>query len=115
MELFTNETEVQVNVLDRVPALGADRAGIARRDDANRIQRIPGQPQFVLSGEPLPDRSAWWNARSADAKGEWAVDLYAGVGLFSVKLAEAVRQGHGRGIEQQQLSRLGAQLRTDAA
>ena len=41
LELFTNETEVQVNVVDRVPRPASDYAGVARGDDADRIQRIP--------------------------------------------------------------------------
>jgi 23S rRNA (uracil1939-C5)-methyltransferase len=87
LELFTNETDVQVNVIDRVPrpeltalaTLGVttpiDYAGF-------RVSRN----SFFQVNRFLIDRLV--ECAAGDAAGEWAVDLYAGVGLFSVKLAE---------------------------
>jgi 23S rRNA (uracil1939-C5)-methyltransferase len=87
LELFTNETEVQVNVIDRVPrpeltalaSLGVttpiDYAGF-------RVSRNSFFQVNRLLIDPLVECAI------AGPKGEWAVDLYAGVGLFAVKLAE---------------------------
>jgi 23S rRNA (uracil1939-C5)-methyltransferase len=87
VELFTNETEVQVNVIDRVPrpeltalaSLGVttpiDYAGF-------RVSRN----SFFQVNRFLIDQLV--ECAVGNAQGEWAVDLYAGVGLFSVKLAE---------------------------
>jgi len=87
IELFTNETDVQVNVVDRVPrpaltmltSLGVttpiEYAGFqVSRNSFFQVNR------FLI--DPLVD------CATANAQGGWAVDLYAGVGLFSVKLAE---------------------------
>jgi 23S rRNA (uracil1939-C5)-methyltransferase len=87
VELFTNETDVQVNVLDRVPR--AELTALASLGVTTPIEyagfRVSRNSffqvnRFLIDG--LVDCAV------ADAKGEWAVDLYAGVGLFSVKLAE---------------------------
>jgi 23S rRNA (uracil1939-C5)-methyltransferase len=87
VELFTNEKDVQVNVIDRVPrpeltalaSLGVttpiDYAGF-------RVSRN----SFFQVNRFLIDRLV--ECAVGDAAGDWAVDLYAGVGLFSVKLAE---------------------------
>jgi 23S rRNA (uracil1939-C5)-methyltransferase len=87
VELFTNETEVQVNVVDSVPrqALSAlATLGVTTPIEYNgfRVSRN----SFFQVNRFLIDRLV--ECAVADAKGEWAVDLYAGVGLFSVKLAE---------------------------
>jgi 23S rRNA (uracil1939-C5)-methyltransferase len=87
IELFSNETEVQVNVLDRIPrqALSAlatlgvttpiDYAGFrVSRNSFFQVNR------FLIDG--LVDCAV------SDVQGAWAVDLYAGVGLFSKKLSE---------------------------
>ncbi len=87
IELFTNETEVQVNVLDRVPrqqlsslaTLGVttpiEYAGFrVSRNSFFQVNR------FLIDG--LVECAV------SDVEGGWAVDLYAGVGLFSKKLAE---------------------------
>jgi 23S rRNA (uracil1939-C5)-methyltransferase len=87
LELFTNETDVQVNVVDRVPrpalttlaSLGVttpiEYAGFqVSRNSFFQVNR------FLI--DPLVECAV------AGAQGQWAVDLYAGVGLFSVKLAE---------------------------
>jgi len=87
LELFTNEIEVQVNVLDRVPrsALNALAAlGVTTPIEYNGFQ--VSRNSFFQVNRFLVDRLV--DCAVADAKGEWAIDLYAGVGLFSVKLAE---------------------------
>ena len=87
VELFTNETEVQVNVVDRVPrtALNAlTSLGVTTPIEygAFRVSRN----SFFQVNRFLVDRLL--ECALGDAQGQWAVDLYAGVGLFSVKLAE---------------------------
>ncbi len=87
VELFTNETEVQVNVVDRVPrsALTAlTSLGVTTPIEygAFRVSRN----SFFQVNRFLIDRLV--KCAVGDAPGQWAVDLYAGVGLFSVKLAE---------------------------
>jgi 23S rRNA (uracil1939-C5)-methyltransferase len=87
VELFTNETEVQVNVLDRVPrsALNALASlGVTTPIEYNGFQ--VSRNSFFQVNRFLIDRLV--ECAVGDARGEWAVDLYAGVGLFSVKLAE---------------------------
>jgi 23S rRNA (uracil1939-C5)-methyltransferase len=87
VELFTNETDVQVNVVDRVPrqALTAlATLGVTTPIDYNgfRVSRN----SFFQVNRFLIDRLV--ESAIAEARGNWAVDLYAGVGLFAVKLAE---------------------------
>ena len=87
VELFTNETDVQVNVLDRVPrpeltALASLGVTTPIEYSGFRVSRN----SFFQVNRCLIDRLV--ECAIADAKGEWAVDLFAGVGLFSVKLAE---------------------------
>ena len=87
IELFTNETDVQVNVVDRVPrqALSAlATLGVTTPIDYNgfRVSRN----SFFQVNRFLIDRLV--ECAAAEARGNWAVDLYAGVGLFAVKLAE---------------------------
>jgi 23S rRNA (uracil1939-C5)-methyltransferase len=87
LELFTNETDVQVNVVDRVPrsALSALASlGVTTpllydgfqvsRNSFFQVNRFLIDPlvQCALDGPG----------------GNWAVDLYAGAGLFAAKLAE---------------------------
>jgi 23S rRNA (uracil1939-C5)-methyltransferase len=87
VELFTNETDVQVNVVDRVPrqALSALAAlGVTTPIEYNgfRVSRN----SFFQVNRFLIDRLV--ECAAGEARGNWAVDLYAGVGLFAVKLAE---------------------------
>ncbi len=87
VELFTNEIEVQVNVLDRVPraALTAlTSLGVTTPIECNgfRVSRN----SFFQVNRFLIDRLV--ECAVAETRGNWAIDLYAGVGLFSVKLAE---------------------------
>lgn len=86
-ELFTNETEVQVNVVDRVSrsALNALASlGVTTPIEYGGFQ--VSRNSFFQVNRFLIDRLV--ECAIADAKGGWAIDLYAGVGLFSVKLAE---------------------------
>ena len=87
LELFTNETDLQVNVLDRIPrqALSAlATLGVTTPIEYNGFQ--VSRNSFFQVNRFLIDRLV--ECAIGGAKGEWAVDLYAGVGLFSVKLAE---------------------------
>ncbi len=87
VELFTNETDIQVNVLDRVPrsALTALAAlGVTTPIEYAGFQL--SRNSFFQVNRFLIDQLV--ACALADARGAWAVDLYAGVGLFSVKLAE---------------------------
>src|ERR1700722_5123713 len=87
VEFFTNETEVQVNILDRVPraALTAlTSLGVTTPIEYNGFQ--VSRNSFFQVNAFLIDRLV--ECAVAEAKGDWAVDLYAGGGLFSVKLAE---------------------------
>lgn len=101
VELFTNETDVLVNVVD------TERA-VARRFFEWCAERIPGagrgmlhynagQDTFQVSHNSffqvnrfLIDRLV--DAAIGNAEGDRALDLYAGVGLFSVNLARRFRQ-----------------------
>ncbi len=87
IELFTNETEVQVNVVDRVPrqALSALMTlGVTTPIEYKgfRVSRN----SFFQVNRFLIDRLV--ECAVAEERGNWTVDLYAGVGLFAVKLAE---------------------------
>ncbi len=87
VEFFTNETEVQVNILDRVPraALTAlTSLGVTTPIEYSGFQ--VSRNSFFQVNAFLIDRLV--ECAVAEARGNWAVDLYAGVGLFSVKLAE---------------------------
>jgi 23S rRNA (uracil1939-C5)-methyltransferase len=87
VELFTNETDVQVSVVDRVPR--AELTALASLGVTTPIEysgfRV-SRNSFFQVNRFLIDQLV--ECAIAEAKGEWAVDLYAGVGLFSVKLAE---------------------------
>jgi len=87
VELFTNETEVQLNVVDRVPR--AELTALASLGVTTPIEYGGFQVSrnsFFQVNRFLIDRLV--GCAVGDAKGEWAVDLYAGVGLFAAKLAE---------------------------
>jgi 23S rRNA (uracil1939-C5)-methyltransferase len=87
LELFTNETDLQVNVLDRIPrqALSAlATLGVTTPIEYNGFQ--VSRNSFFQVNRFLIDRLV--ECAIGGAKGEWALDLYAGVGLFSAKLAE---------------------------
>jgi 23S rRNA (uracil1939-C5)-methyltransferase len=87
LELFTNETEVQVNVIDRVP-----------RPELTALASLGVTTPIEYSGFQVSRNSFFQVNRClidplvecavGSSQGQWAVDLYAGVGLFAVKLAE---------------------------
>jgi 23S rRNA (uracil1939-C5)-methyltransferase len=87
VELFTNETEMQVNVVDRVPqavyrvfeSLGTSAP---LEYDGFRVSRN----SFFQVNRFLVDRLV--QCAIGGAEGASAVDLYAGVGLFAARLKE---------------------------
>ncbi len=91
VELFTNETDVQVNVLDRVPppirplfeSLGTSGS---IEYDGFRV----GRNSFFQVNRFLVDRLV--DCTVGDATGDSALDLYAGIGLFSARLAKQFKQ-----------------------
>src|SRR3984885_15106927 len=86
LELFTNETDLQVNVLDRIPRQSLSALatlGVTTPIGYNGFQ--VSRNSFFQVNRFLVDRLV--ECAIGGAKGEWAVDLYAGVGLFSAKLA----------------------------
>jgi 23S rRNA (uracil1939-C5)-methyltransferase len=90
VELFTNETEMQVNLVDRVPqpvyrifeSLGTSAP---LEYDGFRVSR----DSFFQVNRFLADRLV--ECAIGGAEGETAVDLYAGVGLFAARLTERFR------------------------
>lgn len=91
VEMFTNETDIQVNVLDRVPPL--IRPLFESLGTSGPIEyegfRI-GRNSFFQVNRFLIDRLV--DCTVGDATGDSALDLYAGVGLFSARLAKQFRQ-----------------------
>ena len=99
IELFTNESTVQVNVLasDRPVAkhffdwCGEEIPGVAAGfldySAAGAEYRV-GHRSFFQVNRFLIDRLV--EAGLADAEGDTAIDLYAGVGLFSLPLARRI-------------------------
>ena len=99
IELFTNETDVQVNVLERVPRSVYsvfESIGTAAPIDYRgfRVSRN----SFFQVNRFLVDRLV--DCAVADCQGDSALDLYAGIGLFAKALADrfrkvtAVESGH---------------------
>jgi 23S rRNA (uracil1939-C5)-methyltransferase len=101
IELFTNETDVQLNVIEalqplskrffdwaaeRIPGLAADAIDYPA---AGHLYRVRHRSFFQVN-RFLADRMV--EAALAGAEGERAVDLYAGVGLFSLPLARRFGQ-----------------------
>src|SRR5882757_85422 len=91
VELFTNETEIQVNVLDRVPPLirplfeSLGTSGPIEYDGF----RV-GRNSFFQVNRFLIHRLV--DCTVGDATGDSALDLYAGAGLFSARLAKQFKQ-----------------------
>ncbi len=87
VELFTNETNIQVNVVDRVPrsALSALASlGVTTPIEYEGFQ--VSRNSFFQVNRFLIDPLV--QCALGSAEGNWAADLYAGVGLFATKLAE---------------------------
>ena len=87
VELFTNEIDVQINVADRVPSAAwrfLQSMGTIEpiEYDGFRVSRN----SFFQVNRYLIDELV--RCALGTARGTWAVDLYAGVGLFSARLAE---------------------------
>ena len=91
VELFTNETDLQINVLDRAP-----------REVFSALSSIGTTVPIVYAGFQVSRNSFFQvnrflidslvGAAIGDREGSTAVDLYAGVGLFSRSLAERFRR-----------------------
>lgn len=91
VELFTNETQVQVNVLDRVPrpALQALQSiGVSGPIEYAGFQ--VSRNSFFQVNRFLTDRMV--ECAEAGSEGNVAIDLYAGVGLFAASLAQRFQQ-----------------------
>jgi 23S rRNA (uracil1939-C5)-methyltransferase len=91
VELFTNETDVQMNLLDHAPRSVfsiLETIGITGPIDyaGFRVSRN----SFFQVNRFLVDRLA--DCAIEDQQGESALDLYAGVGLFARHLAERCKQ-----------------------
>ena len=108
VELFTNESVMQVSIEDRVPhsvyrvfeSLGTNAA---IEYNGFRVSRN----SFFQVNRYLVDRLV--ECAIGEAAGETAVDLYAGVGLFAVRSGGALQSRDRRRIERQRFSRSGAQ------
>ena len=98
LEVFTDETQVQINVLE------TDRP-VARRFFEWCAQQIPGVVEGALDyrGEFRVSSNSFFQVNRflidhlvatavAEAQGETALDLYAGVGLLSIPLARKFRE-----------------------
>jgi 23S rRNA (uracil1939-C5)-methyltransferase len=91
IELFTNETEIQVNLVDRVPqsifrvfeSLGTSAP---LEYDGFRVSRN----SFFQVNRFLIHQLV--DCAIGEAEGTSAVDLYAGVGLFAARLAKRFKQ-----------------------
>ncbi|HYL76540.1 MAG TPA: class I SAM-dependent RNA methyltransferase [Bryobacteraceae bacterium] len=91
VELFTNESQVQVNILDRVP-----KAALAI------FESLGSNAPLEYNGFRVSRNSFFQVNRFlieqlvecaiGDLAGESAVDLYAGVGLFAVRLAQRYKK-----------------------
>lgn len=87
VELFTNETELQINVLDRVPASVRDLLDeMGTREPIEYGGFRVSRNSFFQVNRFLVDSLV--EAATGDSEGNAALDLYAGVGLFSAALAK---------------------------
>ncbi len=90
IELFTNEVDVQVNVMDRIPASARSLfeelgTSLPIEQGAFRVSRN----SFFQVNRFLIERLL--DVAIGQAEGESALDLYAGVGLFAHRLAARFR------------------------
>ena len=99
VELFTNEAEVQINIQDRVPrAVFSAFESIGSSGPIEYQGFRVSRNSFFQVNRFLVDRLV--DCTVADHNGESALDLYAGVGLFSKTLAgrfhrvTAIESGH---------------------
>ena len=91
LELFTNETEVQVNVLDKVPPSVRSVFNIIGVRDALRYGDFRvSRNSFFQVNRFLVD--ALTNCVCGGLSGNSAIDLFAGVGLFARSLAQSFQQ-----------------------
>jgi 23S rRNA (uracil1939-C5)-methyltransferase len=91
VELFTNETEVQVNVLDRVPrSVLSSLQSIGESGPIEYAGFQVSRNSFFQVNRFLIDRLL--EVALTGSEGNFAVDLYAGVGLFAVGLAQRFKQ-----------------------
>jgi len=91
LELFTNETEVQVNVLDKVPpSVRSVFNTIGVRDALHYRDFRVSRNSFFQVNRFLVD--ALTNCVCGGLSGTSAVDLFAGVGLFARSLAQSFQQ-----------------------
>src|SRR5579883_100147 len=104
LELFTNGTDLQLNVLESGRPVAARffswcagflpglASGAIEYEAAAHRFRISGGSFFQVNRfliDPLVEEAV------RDAQGEFAVDLYAGVGLFSLPLASRFKRVEG--------------------
>ena len=91
VELFTNETDTQVHVWDRLPAAAHrlfDSLGTTGPIEYGGFRVSPDS--FFQVNRYLVDDLV--KCAIGDRGGDWAIDLYAGVGLFSAGLAERFKK-----------------------
>jgi len=91
VEFFTNEADVQVNIVDRAPryALSMFQSlGVTSPIEYAGF-RVSRNSFFQVNRYLIDDLV---RCSIGDRGGDWAVDLYAGVGLFSVQLAERFKK-----------------------
>ncbi len=91
VELFTNETGVQINVLERVPrAVYSIFESLGTSGPIEYQEFRVSRNSFFQVNRFLVDRLI--ECALADHQGDSALDLYAGVGLFSKALMGRFRQ-----------------------
>ena len=91
VDLFTNETDVQINVVERVPRsvyTFLESLGTSGPIEYGGLQ--VSRNSFFQVNRFLIDRLV--ESALADSQGETALDLYAGAGLFTVELARRFRK-----------------------
>ena len=91
IELFTNETDTQVQVWDRLP--GSARRLLESLGTTGPIEyggfRVSPNSFFQVNRYLVNELV---ECAVGDSGGEWAIDLYGGVGLFSARLAETFKR-----------------------
>ena len=91
VEFFTNETDVQVNVLDRVPRpILAMFQSLGVSGPIDYMDFRVSRNSFFQVNRFLIDRLV--ECVVGTRQGNWVVDLYAGVGLFAGRLTERFKR-----------------------